>query len=259
MNDDHREHDREAKRIITQHVEKYGWHAAMLETDGYLPTFVYTIGLYKTFGHAELISFGLKLELLHGLLCDCAELIENGYTIESYKPYNQFLDRYPVQFIPVLGAHYPEYFGYAGWFYGSWDFPAIQLVWPDMEGRFPWEEDFNDNLYLKQKLLDRDPHFKFIEKTNRGVYTTRQVMQDNYPIFTVHHEQDRDWQFLCGTTYEYEDLVVVCLEHIVEKDPSVNELYDLPYGWMAFREKPGDNWEREELEVEDEDEDSDYE
>lgn len=65
MNDDHRKRYREAKRTITQHVEMYGWHAAMFETNGYLPTFVYTVGLYKTFGHAEIISFGQKLELLH--------------------------------------------------------------------------------------------------------------------------------------------------------------------------------------------------
>ena len=40
---------------------------------------------------------------------------------------------------PIARRHYRTYLGYAGWFHGGPRFPALQAVWPDAEGRFPWE------------------------------------------------------------------------------------------------------------------------
>ncbi len=39
--------------------------------------------------------------------------------------------------------------------------------------------------------------------------------------------------------------VLRCFHQVVEVDPSLIELADLPLGWLAEREKPGDPWVRE--------------
>ena len=37
---------------------------------------------------------------------------------------------------------------------------------------------------------------------------------------------------------------LACLHHMVEKDPTLAELADLPKGWYAERTEPGEPWER---------------
>src|SRR5688572_26146623 len=109
-----------------------------------MPGFVYSIGLYKKFNHPEIICFGLKTEVMAGILNDVCDRAKNGETIEKGKFYSGFLVDYDIQFIEVAKEYYQNYVGYAGWFYDlTFDFPLLQLVWPDKQNKFPWEEEFN--------------------------------------------------------------------------------------------------------------------
>lgn len=101
-------------------------------------------------------------------------------------------------------------------------------------------------------MLDRNTNFKFREKRNVAVFTTRQVLE-GLPILRVVHDADGSWQFLCDTTYDVADLKVVLLEEIVKRDPTVNKLFQLNYGWHAFREAVGAKWQTEEDETEEDD------
>lgn len=38
-------------------IEKFGWTIILVEGTDYLPTFAYTIGLYKNYRHPEIIAF----------------------------------------------------------------------------------------------------------------------------------------------------------------------------------------------------------
>ena len=85
--------------------------------------------------------------------------------------------------------------------------------------------------------------WKFKDPKNHRVYTLRQIMDDGAPILHVsHNSDDGAWQFLGWEAPKVEDGIVVCLEHIVEKDPSVVELVDLPLGWHAWRERLTEPW-----------------
>lgn len=86
----------------------------------------------------------------------------------------------------------------------------------------------------------------FADPPNVATYTTVKVLDEGHPILLVtHDEDDGAWQFLCGTTNEPTDGRIVGLDCIVQKDPSVLELADLPLGWRASRESPEDPWQRE--------------
>lgn len=80
MTDTHNQHDTEAKQAILDNIEKYGCHLALLESDNYLPAFVYSIGPFKKFDHPELICFGLKTDVMASILNHACELIKNGHT-----------------------------------------------------------------------------------------------------------------------------------------------------------------------------------
>jgi hypothetical protein len=245
MTDHHSQHDLEAKQVILDNIEKYGCHLVLIEPDNYLPGFVYSIGLYKNFGHPEIICFGLKTEVMGAILNHACDLIKDGEALGGGKPYPGFLQDYEIQFLPVDKEYYPDYLGYVGWFYASFDFPVLQLVWPDKHQKFPWEQEFNPAWKFKQPLLDRNTDFKFYEPRNLGVYTTRQAFEGE-PILYVYHNEDGDWQFHTSREPNLQDARLVCLNEITRLDPTINEIYHLQYGWRAWRDSSVGEWKYEE-------------
>lgn len=85
----------------------------------------------------------------------------------------------------------------------------------------------------------------FADSPDTGVFTTRPVL-DGAPIKDVHHDQDGDWQILCGTTLDEEDGRIVGFAHLVDMHPSLTSLADLPRGWSAGQcdDPERDEWHR---------------
>ena len=242
MNEEHHIHDKETEEVIIENVNNYGWHVALFEANNYLPAFGYTIGLWKSYNHPEIITFALNLETIHSILNFAGDFIKSGNKIESYHRYDNYLDNFEVQFIDVLKNNLKDWFGYGLWFNKN-IFPALQLVWPDKNNLFPWEDKFDNKYLLNQPLLDRNSNFKFFESKILGVFTTKQVMYQNYPVLDVYHDiEDGSWQFLCGTTTDPKDLILVCLEEVIKKDLSLNELFYLELGKSAHRKSINDKW-----------------
>lgn len=242
MNCDHNHHNSESKALIQANIDQYGCHLIMIGSDNYLPGFVYSIGLYQKFTHPEIICFGLKTSVMATLINHAKDLLQAGGIILPGKYYNDFLEGYSIQFIEVNKEFYPDYFGYAGWFYGSnAGFPALQIVWPDKQNKFPWEEKFNPDLEFKQLLLDRDIDFKFYEKKSLGVYTTQQALEGD-PVLFVYHNEDGDWQFHTSLSPDLDNAKLVFLEQLVKRDPTLNEIYHLQYGWSASRLSINAEW-----------------
>jgi hypothetical protein len=242
-------HNAAAEKKIFSDIAQYGFHAGFIQGDGYSPSFAYTIGLYKTYGYPELICFGLHPDLLHSVLWSGKELLDKQPRPDLSIGYSDFIGDYDVRLLPVAYDWYKYYFGYGAWFYQNWDFPVLQIVWPDKQALYPWEEGFNPAWKAGQPLLDRNTDFKFREERNVAVFTTRQVLAGS-PILRVLHNTNGDWQFLCDTTYDVADLKVVALESIAKRDPTVNELFQLNYGWHAWRVVGNADWQTAENEEE---------
>jgi len=85
----------------------------------------------------------------------------------------------------------------------------------------------------------------FDEPMNRAAISTRQVVREGLPVLLVSHDEDGDWQILCGTTNNVDDALIVCLACAYEGTPDIGELADLPRGWTAWRDAPGERWSRE--------------
>ena len=76
-------------------------------------------------------------------------------------------------------------------------------------------------------------------------FTTRYVLDGSRPIRDVYHDHDGEWQFLCSTTTASDGAKLVCLGCMVERDPSLLQIADMPSGWVAYRESPEHPWTRE--------------
>jgi hypothetical protein len=240
---EHINHNKEAEKRIIEDVQKYGFHKALIEDDGYLPGFVYSIGFFKTYQHPEIIIFGLKTDVMNNLIHHVGEEIKKGKRFLTGIDYEGFLSNYPIRFIEVDKEHYSDYLGYCGWFYNqTFDFPTYQLVWTDKEGKYPWEEGFFEDWKFKQPILDRNTDFKFYEERNLGVYTTQATL-DGKPILSVYHNKDGDWQFHSEEFPEIENSKIVCIENLVKDDKSLNEIHYLNFGQYAIRKDVNSEWE----------------
>lgn len=68
------------------------------------------------------------------------------------------------------------------------------------------------------------------------------IFENSKPILLVSHEGG-DWQFLCGEIHDLDEKPkVVGIGHLVERDPTLNEIAQIPVDHEAEREKVGSGW-----------------
>ncbi len=85
----------------------------------------------------------------------------------------------------------------------------------------------------------------FRDPEHTAAISTRQVLYEGLPILFVSHDRDGDWQILCGTSNDVRDGILLCLGCAFDRDRSIGELFDLPVGWVAWRDAVGHPWHRE--------------
>lgn len=88
--------------------------------------------------------------------------------------------------------------------------------------------------------------WNFDQEKNAATLTTKQVMEEGCPILQViHYSDDHSWAFMCGTTADLDDAMILSMQQVVSTDSTLHQISDLPPGWTATREEPGGNWYRE--------------
>lgn len=146
------ENDRKAPNDI----EKHGCHVLkVMEGDGY-PCFAYSIGINKTQKKPDIAVIGLDLDLAHSMINNYNNRLLQGECFESGLFYSDFLDGFDVCFIEVAKKHFNDYFGWGLWLHQSPDFEVLQLVWPTIDGLWPWDTDKSEFYMWAQPILNED-------------------------------------------------------------------------------------------------------
>lgn len=138
-------------------IREFGLHIIGVAEDDEGPGFVYSIGLLENYAHPEVIIIGLRQELAHILLNNMAFDIKGGKTITPGEFHEGVLDNFLCYFGSVSTEYYREYVGWASWFYGGDNFPLLQCVYPTVQGIFPWEKNFPEELKWSCQLLTSPP------------------------------------------------------------------------------------------------------
>lgn len=138
-------------------IGTYGWHVLKVLEDETGPGFTYTVGLYHTFKHPEIIIVGLNPDLAHDLLSSMVEEIRKGKLFSSGRFYSDIIEGFDCYFTAVEQVHYDEYFGRAQWFYKNDDFPVLQCIYPTTKGIYPWESEWPESIKDLQTLLGSSP------------------------------------------------------------------------------------------------------
>lgn len=86
-------------------------------------------------------------------------------------------------------------------------------------------------------------NWNFDQGKNVSALITKQVVEDDFPILqVVHYSDDHSWAFMCGTTSEPADTMVVSMEQAVSFDESLHKIATLPPGCIASRESVNQEW-----------------
>jgi hypothetical protein len=89
--------------------------------------------------------------------------------------------------------------------------------------------------------------WKFEDPQNVAVFVNRKAIRDGGWIArVVHDDDDGSWQFHAHESEEFDesDIMIISLKNVVEKDNTIMQLADLPYGWHAWRETKSSTWKR---------------
>ena len=235
-------HFKEVKEQLCNNISRHGCHIAIQETDGYIPQFGYSIGLFENYNYPEIITFGLSTDLMHKVINRLKQIIGEGEFFMPGHEYGGILKDYNVRFLPVRKENFCVYAEQACWYYGSdYDFPMTQMIWPDKNNHWPWESSFEDELKYLQPLLDRNDRYKFLEPKNLFVYTSEKVLEGQ-PILNVMHHDDGSWEFHTAIQRSSEDVKYTSLGELVERDPTLNDIHFLNYGYSAKRDFIGGDW-----------------
>ena len=141
---------------IARSVAANGWHA--ISVTDHPPGFVYTCGLMTTFGHPEVIIFGLSPIAAYSVLEVLVADIRSGRSFAESGLYEGVLVDFPLAVRPVDPTQYELYLGYAMGHCRhtgkTGRLVAVQVFWPDKQGRFPFEVRCDPEISALQRRLD---------------------------------------------------------------------------------------------------------
>jgi hypothetical protein len=133
----------ELRAQVVRNVETYGVHIQAVFGDAKTPSFAYSVGLWRRNQHPEIVLVGLSPQDMHGVLNDVANVVRAGEPLVPGQRYSQFFEGFDTIFRPVKPRHREQRLKAANWFNAPAEYPALQMVWPDPSGVFPWEAGYD--------------------------------------------------------------------------------------------------------------------
>ena len=126
---------------VHKNIEEYGFQTTyVMEEIGFTP-FGYSTGIYESFKIPELIISGLPKGLTMELIKNYSEKYKNGIVPINEKMAD-LIDRFPVYFIEVGNEALTEYVLSSIKYYYNKEYKYLQLIFPDLNGHFPNETDY---------------------------------------------------------------------------------------------------------------------
>jgi len=246
---------------VQKHIKAEGWHMAVVPTeDDTIPPVVYTIGLFDSFKHPELIMVGLPFEEMVQIMGEISLHVKNTNGNTGWKDGTktvEFLsDDMPIQFSTVSPEKKPEFVRLGLAFYQSksknpedpTEFPLFQVLWSDQERNFPYERDCAFGVKFRQPILAKrviENPWPFKEAPNLSCEIHKSVVQetDKHPILLVKRIEN-GWKFY-GDPNEtaLKDCVILNLEEIYAMDQSILTLVDMKPDQIAKRKSESAPWE----------------
>ncbi len=132
-------------KTLLGNIATHGWAPVSVFggwTEEDSPSLVYTVGLYKNYGHPELLISGIPTRVSLDILAPVVERIKLG---ESFV--HGQMDTWALNGCPICFAAIPQKLvsSHMGKSELAYDLPppALQIYWPDSSGNFPWAPGYS--------------------------------------------------------------------------------------------------------------------
>lgn len=145
---------------VLDDVAADGVHIAhVLESeDGATPAYSHTVGLWHTFEQPEVIVFGLDEDTAGELLDALIDEVSDGAALAAGHRLDGLLHGYPARLLAVPKAARGAFVALADWAYEGADYPLVQLVYPDKQGRWSWDPEAREGFRRNQPVIGvREP------------------------------------------------------------------------------------------------------
>lgn len=137
------------KRVY-DNIKNIGYHTtAVLEEKDFTP-FAYSTGIFENFKIPELFISGLGPNLSGQLIEKYADKYKFS-EVPLNKIIDDLTDRFPIYFLKVENKDLVEYVLTSIKFYKNRNYEYLQLVFPDLNGNFPNEENYD----YDQKIIGK--------------------------------------------------------------------------------------------------------
>jgi hypothetical protein len=144
---------KDAQSKLIADIGNYGWHVIKVMGDEQGAGFGYSVGLYHSCQHPEILIVGLKHELIHSIINNIGEAVKSGEQYCSGQYYPGLIGGFDCYFVEVEKCHYPEYVGQALQFYNGIPFPLLQCIYPTVKGIYPWQPEWPEEIKGLQPVL----------------------------------------------------------------------------------------------------------
>lgn len=149
--------ENESEQKVIDDIATYGWHCVNIHPEGEQVGYAFTIGLFQSYGHPELIIIGLPVKVAHQILATVADAARSSAPLDLTQSTDALINDYMCCFVEVPLTEYYEHVGYCRWYYRGNGFPLYQVVWPSREGFFPWHEQATAGFRAEQPVLAPTP------------------------------------------------------------------------------------------------------
>ena len=198
---------------IAAKVQELGWIVGKVDEVETSPGWAFTVGLWHSLGRPELAMVGLRVPDMQHWLSMLGIQVRDGQPIEQHDLRSGILPNHPVTFRLVHGSWYEDLFGYLIHFAQRPPLPLLQVVWPDRNGRFPWDASSGEACRFDQPQLwlpkdehpmgrwtrmDRREPWPFPAPPETRVVTSYGVAYEGQQVMYVVHDLDGTWEFRSG-------------------------------------------------------------
>jgi hypothetical protein len=149
----------EYEERIVRSVEMDGcFVVSVFDPDDEAVPFSYSIGFTKSLGQPEVVLFGLAAKTAHPLINDLFRLCQNGLVLADWVMIdNLFVGYHCIARSVDESWIIQRQFASALWYHRTKMNSAledvVQIVWPDADGIFPWQEGCADWVIADQPPL----------------------------------------------------------------------------------------------------------
>lgn len=109
-------------------IAQHGWICVHIMAEEGEAPYSFTVGLFRTFSHPELIVFGLSSEAAHAIFSRAVEHIQQGTDL-AHDPSPDLIEGIDCETRSVPVELYPRYVALCRQYYEGDRFPLLQIAW----------------------------------------------------------------------------------------------------------------------------------